>query len=58
LELKIFNAIIFGEEVETKDFRFNFPHSEGHIRVDTTPTCIKVQDLDIVCWMFLEDHQV
>jgi hypothetical protein len=26
--------------------------------VDTTATRIKVQDLDIVSWMLLEDHQV
>ncbi len=58
LELIIFNAAIFGEEVGTEDLTFNFPHSEGQIQVDTTPTRIKIQDLDIVCWTLLEDHRV
>jgi hypothetical protein len=29
---------------------FNFPHSEGHILVDTTLAHIKVQELDIARW--------
>jgi hypothetical protein len=58
LEPKKINATIFGEKIGTKDLTFNFPHFKGQIQLDTTPTHIKVQDLDIVCWMLLEDHQV
>jgi len=32
LESKIFNVVIFGLEISTEDFMFNFPHSEGKSR--------------------------
>jgi hypothetical protein len=47
LEPKILSAVIFGAKVGKKDLTFNFPHSEGEILVDTTPTHIKVQELEI-----------
>jgi hypothetical protein len=58
LEPNFFNVVFFGEKIGIEDLTFNFPHSEGQSQVDTTPTCIKVQDLDIVCWMLLEENQV
>jgi hypothetical protein len=47
LELEIFNAAIFNVEINIKDFTFNFPHSQGQIRVDNTPMHIRCQELDI-----------
>jgi hypothetical protein len=44
---KKFSAVIFGAKVGTKDLTFNFPHSKGEILIDTIPTCIKVQELEI-----------
>jgi hypothetical protein len=58
LELEILNAIIFNAEIDTKEITFKFPHFEGYIQMDTTPTHIRIQDLDIACWTLHEDHQV
>jgi hypothetical protein len=58
LKLEILNAVIFGVEVSTKDLKFNFPHFEGKILVDTIPAHIKVQELEITQWTLLEDHQI
>jgi hypothetical protein len=49
LELGILSAIILNAEINTKDLTFKFLHFEGQSQVDTTPTHIKVQDLDIAC---------
>jgi hypothetical protein len=37
---------------------FNFPHFEGKIGVDNTPTPIRVPKLDIACWTSTKDIQV
>jgi len=37
---------------------FNFPHFEGEIGVDNTPTRIKVPKLNIACWTLPKDIQV
>ncbi len=57
-KLEVFNAAIFSAKVNTLDFTFNFPHSEGQILVDTMPTHIKVQELNIARLTLHEDHQV
>jgi hypothetical protein len=44
LKLKILGVAIFGVEVDTKDLTFNFPHFEGHISINITHACIKVQE--------------
>jgi hypothetical protein len=58
LELEIFNFVISSAKVSIKDLTINFPHFEGQIQVDITPTCIKVQDLDIACETLHEDRLV
>jgi len=55
---KIVIAIIFAAEVSTKDRTCNFPHYEGQISIDTTPTHIKVQELEIAQWTLPKYHQV
>jgi len=51
---KLLSAVIFGVEVGTEDFTFNFSHFEGQIQVNITLACIRVQDLDIA--HLFEDH--
>jgi hypothetical protein len=41
---KIFHAIVFGVEVGIEGLIFNFPHSEGRIWVDNTPTHIRIRE--------------
>jgi len=48
-ESKKINYVISNAKVNIEDLMFNFPHSKRQIQVDSTPTCIKVQDLDITC---------
>jgi hypothetical protein len=56
--MKILSVAIFGAKVNTKDLTFNFPHFERHILIDTTPTHIKVQELDIARKTLPKDHHV
>jgi hypothetical protein len=37
-KLEFLNAAIFDEEVDIKDLKLNFPHYEGQIQMDITPT--------------------
>jgi hypothetical protein len=46
-KLEIFNAAIFTVKINIEDFTFNFPHSQGQIRVHNTPMHIRCQELDI-----------
>jgi hypothetical protein len=47
LKPKILSVAIFGAKVSAKDLTFNFPHFEGKISIDITPTHIKIQKLEI-----------
>jgi len=53
---EIFSVAIFGTKASIETL-----HSTFHIlrdKLDTSFTCIKIQDLIITCWTLLENHQV
>jgi hypothetical protein len=47
---------ILGVDSSTEDLTFDFPHTLGEIKVDTTPMCIKVQHMKITHWNLPKDN--